>query len=92
MHFSSTDPPLLTPPLPSTKYMRSLTKAELLHKQNAQIKELRRKHEAAQQAVLAVAVMTPGDDEEESPEQSGGDDDKDGSDEGSFVAALRKVC
>jgi len=87
------------PPLPYSrpcyappKYLRSLTKAELLHKQNAQIKELRRKHEAAQMAVLAVAGVTPDEDEEGSQEQDGGEDCEDGSDEGSAVAALRKVC
>ena len=93
---SPADPFLLARSLPSTKSAYSLTKAELLHKQNAQIKELRRKHEAAQ---LAVAGAASAEDEDDSQEQSGGGDGEDGGDietddgdDGSVAAALRKVC
>lgn len=71
----------------------SQTKAELLHKQNAQIKELRRKHEAAQLAVVGAAdgegdqEMQEGEDEGDGKGIEADDDDK-----GGLVAALRKVC
>ncbi|CAM9214612.1 unnamed protein product, partial [Scytosiphon promiscuus] len=68
------------------------TKAELLHQQNVQMKELRRKHEAAQLAVVGAA-----DSELEAEEQeregtgdgSGAEVDKD--DKSGVVAALRKA-
>lgn len=74
----------------------SQTKAELLHKQNAQIKELRRKHEAAQLAMAGAesAAYGEGDqemlgvEEEEGARGMEADDD----DKGGLVAALRKVC
>lgn len=69
----------------------SQTKAELLHKQNAQIKELRRKHEAAQ---LAIAGST----DEEGNQEMQGDEDEEGAggeeaddDKAGLVVALRKV-
>lgn len=71
----------------------SQTKAELLHKQNAQIKELRRKHEAAQLA-MAGAAGGEGDQEMQAEEgkEGGRGNEADDDDKGGFVAALRKVC
>eukprot|EP00752_Nemacystus_decipiens_P010330 g9202.t1 len=70
----------------------SQTKAELLHKQNAQIKELRRKHEAAQLTIVGSAEredeqeMLAREDEEGGKGIEAEDDEK-----GGLVAALRKA-
>lgn len=97
MHHTSPPTPCPLPASPSVSgecSCLSQTKAELLHKQNAQIKELRRKHEAAQLAV-AGAASAAGDDGDQDPQgqekADGSGDETDGDDERGMIAALRKV-
>lgn len=90
-------PPCTLPASPSVSgkcSCLSQTKAELLHKQNAQIKELRRKHEAAQLAVAGAASAADDDGDQDSQGQEkadGSGDETDGEDERGVIAALRKV-
>lgn len=67
----------------------SQTKAELLHQQSAQVKELRRKHEEAQRAVATTATADGGDDDDDEEEEEEKPDGR--ADEGGLASTLRKV-
>lgn len=83
------------PPLPPLFIcVHSQTRAELLHKQNAQMKELRRKQEAEQHAAAGAASDTDGvvdPEQEEEREDGNGGGEADDDDAGGVVAGLRKV-
>lgn len=65
----------------------SLTKVELLHQQSAQIKELKRKHEAAQLTVTENGGADGDDIEEDEDEDEDGD-----AAAGGLFKALKEVC
>ncbi|CAM9390922.1 unnamed protein product, partial [Pylaiella littoralis] len=75
----------------------SQTKVELLHKQDAQINELRRKHEAAQLAVDKAASSADGSGDMEERQQgeekgdASGNEGNDDDDDRGLVASLRKA-
>lgn len=96
-HISSCAHTPLLPQLPYT-CVTSQTKVELLHKQDAQINELRRKHEAAQLAVDKAASSADGSGDMEERQQgeekgdASGNEGNDDDDDRGLVASLRKVC
>lgn len=95
----ATSCPLPRHPSPIKYYSHgcSQTRAELLHKQNAQIKELRRKQRAEQLAVAGATSHADGmgDQEQEEGEDKDGSgssgNEAEGGDGGGVVASLRKV-